>query len=54
MKSIKIRLMNGEGVNVLAREYDVSFSCISSINVNKNWRSVNVSGWEQYILSRGI
>ena len=49
--NIKIRLMNGEGVNDIAREYDVSPACISQINVGKNWKSVFVEGWQDYINS---
>ena len=49
--NIKVRLMNGEGVNDIAREYDVSPACISQINVGKNWKSVFVEGWQDYINS---
>lgn len=44
VKNIKTRLMRGEGVNDLAREFNVSPGCISSINVGKNWKSVVVPG----------
>lgn len=50
--AIKKRLMRGEGVNEIAREYNVSFGCISQINVGKNWKSVIVPGWEDYISSK--
>ena len=46
--SIKIRLINRDGVNEIAKEYNVSPSCISQINVDKNWRSVIVPGWDEY------
>ena len=50
--SIKQRLMNGESVNEIAKEYNVSNGCISQINVDKNWRSVIVPGWEEYQKNR--
>ena len=50
--NIKQRLMNGESVNEIAKEYHVSNGCISQINVNKNWRSVIVPGWEEYQRNR--
>lgn len=51
---IKNRLMQGDGVNDIAREYDVSPACISQINVGKNWKSVFVPGWNEYLKSRGL
>lgn len=49
---IKQRLMDGESVNEIAREYNVSFACISQINVGKNWKSVVVPGWDDYVSSK--
>lgn len=52
--NIKLDLIHGKGINDLAREYNVSFSCISLINVNKTWKSVVVPGWEEYQKNRNI
>lgn len=49
VKVIKKRLMSGESVNVIARDYEVTPGCISCINMNKNWKSVFVDGWDEYI-----
>lgn len=49
---IKKRLMNGDSVNEIARQYNVSFACISQINVGKNWKSVIVDGWDEYVSSK--
>lgn len=51
---IKLSLINGEGINDLARKYGVSFSCISLINVDKNWKSVIVPGWEEYQKGKNV
>lgn len=52
--NIKLDLINGKGINDLARKYNVSFSCISLINVDKNWKSVIVPGWEDYQKNRKL
>lgn len=52
VESIKRRLMAGESVNEIAREFNVSFSCISCINVGKTWKSVDVDGWEEYVKNK--
>ena len=49
---IKKRLMNGDSVNEIARQYNVSFACISQINVGNNWKSVIVDGWDEYVSSK--
>lgn len=48
VSQIKMRLIQHESINALAREYGVSAACISRINVDKNWKSVKVDGWEDY------
>ena len=44
--------MDGDSVNEIAREYNVSFACISQINVGKNWKSVVIDGWNEYVSSK--
>lgn len=46
---IKNMLISGKRVADIAETYNVTTSCISSINKNRNWKSVEVDGWKEYL-----
>lgn len=49
VKNIKEELISGKRVSDMAKKYNVTVACISSINRNRTWKNIKVYGWDDYI-----